>query len=526
MDKPPDDRRRHLSLVPDLPGGPTLAAHETFRTPGLFVVDPDAGAEPLSAPPPEVVLPAGTTTADLIRGLAELGAPQPFLDHATTFGDDVQALSVWLRDYGPVFSERQWTADLLDRWTSLLHPSISAFDAEIFGYRFLSTYAELLADPEGIGSLHQVISEAVTSRRPEALAMVRVLAHAGPAEIRSAAGSAVRQLVAGGVPDQKWAGDLGSDEFVDAVAYVGVADRQQVLVIQFQIHDIGHYVAVLIDHKHEGGIRNGWSAPSLDDLMGRRSFSEAIAGAQFVRYDISQAALSLNNALSVSPCPADPDQAANVLTYVPLLRARARLLAPLPVTLLRPHRVSTAGLGTHQIKVSLTGIRPPIWRRLQVASSCTLADLHLILQDAFGWTGPHHWVFECGHGRYGDPDPGYIQDAGRFTLADVAAQVGSELSYRYDLRDDWLHSIVVEAVVDAVEDVQLPRCVGGRRAAPPDDCRGPGGYRSFLDRISVVASAACVDDRDDRATSVDTVRFSVRAVNEALGARWRTPNGD
>jgi len=39
-----------------------------------------------------------------------------------------------------------------------------------------------------------------------------------------------------------------------------------------------------------------------------------------------------------------------------------------------------------QVKVSLRGMRPPIWRRLEVPGRVTLAGLHTVLQTAFGWT--------------------------------------------------------------------------------------------------------------------------------------------
>jgi Plasmid pRiA4b ORF-3-like protein len=39
----------------------------------------------------------------------------------------------------------------------------------------------------------------------------------------------------------------------------------------------------------------------------------------------------------------------------------------------------------YQIKVTLLGTRPPIWRRLLVPSEWTLEQLHALLQAAMGW---------------------------------------------------------------------------------------------------------------------------------------------
>ena len=50
----------------------------------------------------------------------------------------------------------------------------------------------------------------------------------------------------------------------------------------------------------------------------------------------------------------------------------------------------------YQIKVTLKGSKPPIWRRIQVTSETTLAQLHRILQRVMGWEGYHLYRFVVG----------------------------------------------------------------------------------------------------------------------------------
>ena len=43
----------------------------------------------------------------------------------------------------------------------------------------------------------------------------------------------------------------------------------------------------------------------------------------------------------------------------------------------------------YQFKISLLGIRPPIWRRIQVPETYTFWDLHVAIQDVMGWADYH-----------------------------------------------------------------------------------------------------------------------------------------
>src|SRR5438309_977633 len=54
-----------------------------------------------------------------------------------------------------------------------------------------------------------------------------------------------------------------------------------------------------------------------------------------------------------------------------------------------------------RVKVTLDGIRPPVWRRLEVQTNLSLGALHDILQIAFGWTDSHLHQFHVGDHRFG-----------------------------------------------------------------------------------------------------------------------------
>jgi hypothetical protein len=56
-------------------------------------------------------------------------------------------------------------------------------------------------------------------------------------------------------------------------------------------------------------------------------------------------------------------------------------------------RLPTEENGVVQLKVWLLGISPMVWRRLLVPSTCTLRELHGVIQVAMGWEGIHLYLW-------------------------------------------------------------------------------------------------------------------------------------
>ena len=222
-----------------------------------------------------------------------------------------------------------------------------------------------------------------------------------------------------------------------------------------------------------------------------------------------------------------------------LLEAFERLLGPSPagfsvgfdgLGLGRPEVTLPAKRGkkdgpapVYQLKVGLRGAKPPIWRRLLVPADFLLAELHEVIQVAFGWHGYHMHVFETPYGEFGtsDSDLGHRPD-GSVTLEQVAQGANVKIRYTYDFGDDWEHEILVEKVLDGDPGVPaLPWCTGGRRAAPPEDCGGIWGYADLLDVLDDPTRA----DHEEKQewlgladlSEFDPAAFDMEAVNRGPG---------
>jgi hypothetical protein len=140
-----------------------------------------------------------------------------------------------------------------------------------------------------------------------------------------------------------------------------------------------------------------------------------------------------------------------------------------------PRLPKKAATTVHRVKVSLYGAKPPLWRRLEIPSAMPLDLVHEVMQVAFDWEGYHLHAFETACGEFGAPDDddwSERKDEATAALAQVAAAERAKVVYTYDFGDNWRHDIVVEKIIPAEPGVAYPRCTGGRRAAPPEDCGG------------------------------------------------------
>ena len=108
----------------------------------------------------------------------------------------------------------------------------------------------------------------------------------------------------------------------------------------------------------------------------------------------------------------------------------------------------------HRVKVGLYGAKPPVWRRLEIPSAMPL-----------------------------------------------------KIVYSYDFGDDWRHDVVVEKIVPAEPGVAYPRCAGGRRDAPPEDC---GGIWVFNEQFAEFGDLFTVGDLNERLAGLAAVLIPAR----------------
>lgn len=198
---------------------------------------------------------------------------------------------------------------------------------------------------------------------------------------------------------------------------------------------------------------------------------------------------------------------------------------------------------TYRVRIDLNGTKPPLWRRLELASDLRLDEVHEVVQAAFGWTDSHLHQFGSGPSYYSRETEYYLcpfqaeeGETGipeeQVRLDEVLAEKGDRLFYMYDFGDDWEHTLKLEAVLP--RDARAPRavCTDGRREDPHEDCGGVGGYElivaatdpTYPDHADAVAEYARVfGDEVDPAAYAPTP-FDLAETNAALASLAGAPS--
>lgn len=184
-----------------------------------------------------------------------------------------------------------------------------------------------------------------------------------------------------------------------------------------------------------------------------------------------------------------------------------------------------------QIKITLKGIKPEIWRRFVIKDSISFNYFHKIIQKVMGWDNHHMFQFAIGSETITSPEEGHNlaedsfktvfqspdflkmieerQKAGKLEdsldadeinkimeaqkknnpkekhglktkIGQLLNSEGMNFTYFYDFGDDWEHELIVEKIEEEDKTKKYPSCLAGERACPPEDCRGVEGYYDLM----------------------------------------------
>jgi hypothetical protein len=196
--------------------------------------------------------------------------------------------------------------------------------------------------------------------------------------------------------------------------------------------------------------------------------------------------------------------------------------APAPKASRKSKRKSAPSGDAFQIKITLRGSKPPIWRRVVVPVEIRLNQLHDVIQAVMGWYDGHLHAFEIageefqgrGTDGYWDEDSGALDEA-NYRLGDLVSGAKDKFSYVYDFGDDWNHTLAIEKVIPASDHPPTMTCLAGKNRGPLEDSGGLWGYYDKL-RIMADPNDPQHEEVAEWMDLIDPTEFDLEEVNKRL----------
>lgn len=141
-----------------------------------------------------------------------------------------------------------------------------------------------------------------------------------------------------------------------------------------------------------------------------------------------------------------------------------------------------------ELRITLLGTDPEIWRRVRVPGDLSLAALHLVIQQSMPWKNYHLWWFTRDGDRWTTPNPELNfdpppLDARTVTVDDVLTADTPVIGYEYDFGDEWKLKIELVSTDTEAPDDSTVALLDGELAGPPEDCGGVHGYNKIVDGL-------------------------------------------
>lgn len=159
----------------------------------------------------------------------------------------------------------------------------------------------------------------------------------------------------------------------------------------------------------------------------------------------------------------------------------------IPVKYVEHSKVATADVSSsnlhgkseiYVLKIKVVFGEVPIWRMVEVPSTYSFFDLHVVIQDSLGWEDSHLHQFTMQnpikkrYERIGIPDDWLsksIVPEKNALIANYFSPSNTKCNYEYDFGSPWKIIITLEKIIPVDPNVKYPRCVSGQCSSPPED---------------------------------------------------------
>lgn len=182
----------------------------------------------------------------------------------------------------------------------------------------------------------------------------------------------------------------------------------------------------------------------------------------------------------------------------------------------------------YTLHIKLSGIKPPIWREVEVPSNLTLSSLASVILLAMGWNEDHLHQFIVGQGRKAiyyatsiheiEADSANFEsrDGRKYSIGDLLKCKGGSVTFEYDYGDSWLHTVTLTASEEYGNGKKEVNLLAGERACPPEDCGGFPGYQHLCQLMKKPNSSEAQEQIEWLGFRYDPERFPLKEAQKAV----------
>ncbi len=177
----------------------------------------------------------------------------------------------------------------------------------------------------------------------------------------------------------------------------------------------------------------------------------------------------------------------------------------------------------YQIRISLMGSKPKIWRRILIQSDMLLSDFHKVIQTTMGWLNCHLHKFSKNETFFikkdFDDDFDFFDYGIDYTglrISDLLKKEKEKIIYEYDFGDFWTHKIVLQKILLKDDKKQYPICLSGKRNCPPEDAGGIWRYENILEILKQTKHKEYKELIEWIDADFDPEFFNKKEINEML----------
>lgn len=170
-----------------------------------------------------------------------------------------------------------------------------------------------------------------------------------------------------------------------------------------------------------------------------------------------------------------------------------------------------------KLRIKIPVIEPEIWREILIKNDITFKKLHEIIQLSFGWTNSHLYNFDVNGILFSMPDKEFENNDldVKNKITEFLIEKGQKALYTYDFGDNWEHEIEIVDVLKKEKGIRYPKCLGGKRNGPPEDCGGISGYEDVIDALTSKDKSEH-EDLLEWLGDYDPEKFDIDQINKVI----------